>query len=632
MTRLHPGERTRATRTLATIVLAVASSATQLACSPAGGFGSAFTTTTESQVPDVRTHRLLADSTFEEIGAVTPDGKTLVTSDIEDGQLTLVDLATGTQRRLETRGKVYDPAWVLESAVSHDGRWVAYHEIENNRDPNWAVRVISIDGGESRGYVMPDIAWNPPMDWSPGGDFVLLWQTMQDGSERLAELDVESGENRILRSLPWGGVGESRYRPNGREIGVAMRLSVDAEDTDLYLLDRASGSLTPLVERPGRQSVLGWSPDGHHLLYSSLEEESPSVWRVAVENGRAGEPVKVRGEFWRSEPLGLDSQGRLFYSVSAGERQVNRVPLTADGLAGGLPLNAVTDDAPPLLRAQYSPDGTKLAVLTQRSTGASNRTIAVISLETRELNEFSLPAGFSYPWNVGWAPDGETLILKIIDDRNRAGLYRLDLATLSLDTLKVFHESGFTTWDVTPDGGAIVYGDGRRSEADDETRSRPDELDLRYSLDVLDLETGLEHTIYDEPGGIQAQLVYPVISPDGQEVAFLKRWESVHVVGMDGADSREVAQGTVHSLAWSADGQSLYYVAEAAWIGANATNAVWRVRADGSAPPERIGVEAPGLIHIDVRPDGRELTFSANVGRVEIWRMDGVFSEEEDGQ
>jgi DNA-binding winged helix-turn-helix (wHTH) protein/Tol biopolymer transport system component len=124
--------------------------------------------------------------------------------------------------------------------------------------------------------------------------------------------------------------------------------------------------------------------------------------------------------------------------------------------------------------------------------------------------------------------------------------------------------------------------------------------------------------------------LYPVWSPDGREIAFVRMHEeqcAVMLVSAAGSEARRVGgclEDRPHPLAWYPDGRNLIGAASAtAFAQHRTTSAVHRMRLDEGLwqPVEYERAASDVDVHPKVSPDGRWIVFQRNISVGDLWRM-----------
>jgi hypothetical protein len=224
-------------------------------------------------------------------------------------------------------------------------------------------------------------------DWSRDGRRIVFVRYLGDAME-LAQLDLPSGAVSMLTSN--GGVNvDPRISPDGQRIAW-----VSTEGTGRFHIrvgEVAGGRLTSSRFAPERRSRTpryyysavdhelspSWSPNGNELVYVANTEApygTGGVWRRAL--APDAEPVAVRIEetTWRARPDWSPDGRRIAYSSYAG-RQWHQLWLAPARPGDPLPLTYGEFD---LTGARWSPDGTRLAVISNRDGSPAIEIIEVI--------------------------------------------------------------------------------------------------------------------------------------------------------------------------------------------------------------------------------------------------------------
>ena len=244
-------------------------------------------------------------------GSVSPDGRVISFTDWDTGDLALHDVTTGQNRRLTTNKKDWD-AYAIGSAISRDGRHIAY---------GWAsaasaaqhfaeVRMIDIDGGKPRVLVASrDLGGVYVRDWSPDGRWlaVAMWRT--DRTAQIALVSTTDGTVRILKSGDWGDGTGMALSADGRYVAYDRAANAASGQRDIHVIAVDGSGDTPALAHPANDRVLGWSPDGKHLLFASDRSGSSGVWALPMREGTPqGEPKLIRANI-NPSPLGFTRSG-----------------------------------------------------------------------------------------------------------------------------------------------------------------------------------------------------------------------------------------------------------------------------------------------------------------------------------
>lgn len=175
--------------------------------------------------------------------AWAPDGRTLVfVRGAAQKDLMLVDFDGSGQPKRLLEGKDLDPQFAGAPAWSPDGRWI----------------VFAADRGQPEGTG--------------------LWLIAPDGTglRRLT---------RPARVVRWVRDGRPAWTPDGKAIVFQSNRDVasedQADDTDLYRVEVATGKITRLTQDPGRASDPTVSPDGRRIYFVSTRDASRD-WSVEL--------------------------------------------------------------------------------------------------------------------------------------------------------------------------------------------------------------------------------------------------------------------------------------------------------------------------------------------------------------
>jgi dipeptidyl aminopeptidase/acylaminoacyl peptidase len=239
------------------------------------------------------------------MGQVSPDGSFLSFTDEND--VAIHDLFTGQERRLTNVGGDETGAggFPEESVPSPDGRSVAYAWFGATYD----LRVVGLDGSKPRVLRAggDGVVRQSPLAWSPDSKHVLAEVVKSDGTRDMMLVSAADGSAKLLKTVGKNPSPGGVFSPDGRNIAWATR-----EGLSLFELQTGTESL--LVPDKSINSVLGWAPDGKHILISSERSGSLDAWLVAVADGKAqGELVFLKKDVrW---PMGFTRSGAFYFGV-----------------------------------------------------------------------------------------------------------------------------------------------------------------------------------------------------------------------------------------------------------------------------------------------------------------------------
>ncbi|AMY12694.1 translocation protein TolB [Luteitalea pratensis] len=392
------------------------------------------------------------------------------------------------------------------------------------------------------------------------------------------------------------------------------------------------------------------------------------LWTVPVRDGKpGGPPVLVKADIGRIDAIGSTSTGSYYYNYRY-DSGTRTFVARAAGSQGALPVpDRITADFAGG-HAAWSPDGTRVAFIRQRTSGGlAIHELGIRDTATGEERIFNSRA--VAPPRPVWFHTGQSLLVFAPDDGEptapsgpasmspwmRSGaFFVVDVPTgrftRALPVLSERYRLSRIAVLSPDDRTLYTMGDALSSS--------------QVSFDDLlavDLAQQTERVIasVSSPGDWRALPpgVDLALSPDGRTLAVSSRagnrdgnrpWRSeqttLFVVGVDGKDQRELhgpyVSNTLARVAWSRDGRTINFVRETGdndWEvmaipreGGNPVTtglgrqALRRTTAE-QATSERFERLSAALHGFGVHPDGSSLLFSSDVNpRFEVWALDGV--------
>jgi serine/threonine protein kinase len=482
------------------------------------------------------------------------------------------------------------PSW------SPDGREIAFF---SNRGGHWGLYTVAAIGGNARNVLslpgIGDANWSAPQ-WSRDGS--TLFVSVEEGGENIViVLSLQSLKTtRVLLPKHEGNVcWDLSVAPNGRRFAYVEGNGGATEVTQLWTIPASGGDAVTLTD--GRTNVWSptWSRDGRKVFYVSNRGGSMDLWQQAVaDDGRpVGEPLAVtQGLGIRTATFSPDGK-RLAYSRGGRVGNVWRVPVLSDRPATWADAKQVTSEHAYIEFVDLSPDGTQLAISSDRR---GNQDLWVLPTAGGEMTPLTTdPAP---DWNPRWSPDGREIAFYAFRSGNR------------------------DIW-VMPSGGGPARQLTSHPAQDTSPTWSPDGHEIAFSSRRTG---GGGSWIADAKGG-DARFVTTggtvEWSPDGHSLV-VERQDGLYRVAKDGGEglllSRTVAYP--YSPRFSRDGQSIYYTIPSE---PRKEQGVWKLSlVDGKVSRLTKLEGRRGTGGYDISTDDRYLYFIWNDDDGDIWVMDVV--------
>lgn len=559
--------------------------------------------------------RRVYDGTGPEWGnALSSDGRYLVYTDWDTGDMAVVDMMTKQHRRLTNTGGLEIASGDMgeTSVFSPDDKRIAYCWYVGQKICE--LRVVNFDGSDPRVLFRDEEAfWLRAHCWSRDGKNILILIMRKDGSSDIAVFSMIDGKVNIVRHIP-AKDPEMGLSPDGKTIAFSMAPEKTSSKRDVFLVKTDGSGFEPIVAHPADDYLLGWAPDGSRVIFASDRTGSFGIWGIRIKEGRAdGTPQWIKGDLTPST-VRLTPDGTLYYMLEEYLMDVYTVTIDPDtGKAQGHPSPIKSRYRGIRLAPDWSPDGTKLAFKSFDGTESRPEGPALLSvLDLKSGEELRIPTdlgSISAADGPRWAPDGRSVFC-IGSRGEEQGIYQVEVPSGAMKLLIRFPAHQYTlhaAW--SADGKSIFYPQGNPVRI------------LRR-----DLDSGKDTELATMKGPAGLPQITP--SPDGKWLAFtsldvMKEPVKLMLVPALGGSPQEIFRTkedeNIPWLQWTPDGRSIWLLKyrRASDPKTKSEFEYFAVSPDGHVI-RKLELASAGRI----RPDGRQIAFSTGQGKYELWALE----------
>ncbi|HEU4530056.1 MAG TPA: hypothetical protein VFR59_02690, partial [Steroidobacteraceae bacterium] len=215
---------------------------------------------------------------------------------------------------------------------------------------------------------------------------------------RLKLLDARTGEARAVSTIDalQAGIEDARFSPDARQLAFAVSRALGVEDVHVYRFeDRSVRRLT--FDRLKIHN-LDWSAAGDAVVFSSNRGGPFRLWQVPV---AGGEPTLVPGAGDAADDPSVAASGRIAYEVWREDAELVSFDLGNPATEPRMLASSTRFE----WDAKVSPDGSRIAFVSDRSGAAEVWIAARNGSEPQRLTSFAGP----YTHSPRWSPDGTRL-------------------------------------------------------------------------------------------------------------------------------------------------------------------------------------------------------------------------------
>lgn len=549
----------------------------------------------------------------------SPDGRLLTYTDWMTGDLAVLDIRSGTARRLTDKGPWGASSMFAEQSVfSPDGARIAYSWFaDRTRNDSYELRVVPTAGGASRIIPIRDLVYVQPWAWTPDGRAVLAALEFSDKRFALGIVSLE-GELTEITPLHWRWTTSASVSPDGKWVAFdEAHENARHRDIRLVAADGRSAART-VVKHAANDWHPMWTPDGTGVAFLSDRTGAPMLWFQELKDGNAvGNPRVVKADIGESYPIGFSRDGTFFLAPAVSTTDIVVADLDVAAMRIGTPASVTRTFVGQNNEPDWSPDGKSILFVSLRGSRTSlpgERILVTLNLETGAQREYDL--GLPRVHRPRWSPDGRSVVFAG-SERTSEGMRYIQLDLASEQTRKVSDDiTGLLPFAFTAGGRSIVF---------------PVSDSGRYTMQRVDVATG-NTTVVHEVGANAGVNGVIAVSPGDSLVAMnvaLRqpgvRKNVLRIVRMrDGSVVRElpalIAAGGFANINFTPDGRHIITVLAADSAGEQRRE-LWAVPIDGS-PPKRFDFRSRVLGNVRLSPDGKRVVFvvdDPNRGKPSIW-------------
>jgi Tol biopolymer transport system component len=559
---------------------------------------------------------------------VSADGRWVVFTDWDSGDLAVRDMSNGQVKRLmmKTGADKGSDSFGETPVFSPDLRQIAYLWCSSGSRCHPQLRVMPNEvGAKSRVLIdNSENEWYDVCAWSPDGKSILAQIYKPEHMRELAQINSSDGTVRVLKSLRWRtyrSTTRASYSPDGRWIVYEARAvnpstyppaPSDPADTRIYLLSADGTRESEAVKAAGMNQAPVWTQDGSHILFTSNRTGHWDLWSVPVKDGKAAGPeTLVQSEVGKIAAAGIHGGSYYYYGDSTPIEYVNIVDLAPNRNAFGRVARSV--DSFIGRRPMWSPDGKSIDFKRYHPGSSYGFDVVVRSLESGDERAYATNLGAVSGGGAAlWFHDGKTIGAGFIGDVS----YRVDLKT---GEFKPMPEHAVSQAAISPDDRTYYF------MQQDSNQAKPDQIF------AMDMSTGQKKRVFTMP---EPGWTWVFLTPDGRTFVGRrgdKKTAATHLfrVNVDGSGYREL-----YTIAWQDFRDNFTLTKDGRWIVFAKRNKqenwqLWRMPVEGGRP-EDMGVELDSSLmerSLDLSPDGSQIAFTASKRTEELWALDNVLAE-----
>jgi TolB protein len=210
--------------------------------------------------------------------------------------------------------------------------------------------------------------------WSPDGQS-LAYVSFEGRASAIYVQKVKTGERRQV-SARVGVNGAPSFSPDGKRL--ALTLSGNTGNLDIYVLDLASLALTRVTEDPAIDTEPSWSPDGQTLFFTSDRGGGPQIYAAEPRAGARARRITFGATYAARPRVSPDGRSLAVVTQDSGGFRIGAVDL-ASGQVTSLSRGTL-DESP-----SFAPNGALLIYAGRERGQGMLATVSVDGQVTQRL-------------------------------------------------------------------------------------------------------------------------------------------------------------------------------------------------------------------------------------------------------
>lgn len=255
---------------------------------------------------------------------VSPQGDRVAFTDWASGNIALRDVPGDRVVRVTSQPPLTAGAFAefgMTPVFSPDGSQIAYTWcVVAGNACNTTVRVSRVAENEPQAgrVVYTAGLWIRVYDWSPDAKQLAAVNTGDGDIGEIVVIDVANGAVRKVRALERGDTPvRIAFSPDGRHLAFDAMVAARGADRgrrEVFVRSVSGGAEHPVAVTNGYRALVGWSPDGDRLLFTTDNRGTVDMYSIPVAAGQPKGPAAlIKSDLGNPAPLRVDRAGRLFY-------------------------------------------------------------------------------------------------------------------------------------------------------------------------------------------------------------------------------------------------------------------------------------------------------------------------------